>query len=126
MAATGAIGGVANISIDGVNYALRGDLKIRWGGRVREDVTGADAQDHGWIEKPTPCGFDLTMSDSAGLSMAQLQAITGATATLEMNTGKVYVGSNTRQTGELELDAMEGKVPIKFGCSYPIVEVLPT
>jgi hypothetical protein len=123
MAAVGAVGGVVFFKVNGNQYRCRGDVKIRWGGNVREDVTGADGQDHGWLEKPTPSGFDLTLTDSGDLSLATLMAITGATATLELNTGKVYVTENTRQVGELEHDAMEGKIPIKFGCST-IIEQL--
>ncbi len=117
MAAVGAIGGVVFFRVNGSQYRVRGDVKIRWGGNTREDVTGADGQDHGWITKPMPRGFDLTISDSGDLSLQQLQAIEGATATLELNNGKVYVAENARNTGEIELDAMEGKVPVKFGCS---------
>ena len=118
MAAVGAIGGVIFFRLNGTQYRCRGDVKIRWGGVTREDVQGADNTDHGWIEKPEPRGFDLTISDSGDLSLAALASVTGATATLEADTGKVYVFDNARQSGDgLELDMMEGKLPIKFGCS---------
>lgn len=122
MAAVGAIGGVVYYSSDGIPYSVRGDVKIRWGGMVREPVTGADGQDHGDTIKPTPQGFDLTISDSGQLTLGGLQAIVGQTATIELVNGKVYVGQNTRNIGELELDAIEGKVPAKFACSQ-LIEV---
>src|SRR4051794_35016885 len=91
MAASGAIGGVVFFRINGTQYRCRGDVKIHFGGLVREDVTGADGDDHGFLEKPTPRGFEVTISDSGDLTLGSLRAIVGATATIELNNGKVYV-----------------------------------
>ena len=116
MAAIGASGGIALLKINGTQYQLRGSFKVRIGGIQRSGIAGADGV-HGWNEKYEVPGYDADIGDSGGLSLQMLQAITGATITLELHSGKAYALHDAFLEGPLELDGVEGKFSAKFGGS---------
>lgn len=113
MAAGHRIAGTAYLKVDGVQYALKGGLTISPDPVEREGIAGMDGV-HGYSEKPRVPSIKCELSDSGGLSLEQLRAITDATVTAEVATGKVYVLTNAWTKAAHELDAADGKISVEF------------
>ena len=56
----------------------------------------------------------MEVFNDPALSITALRATTGVTVQFDLNNGKRYVLYNAFQTDKLELDAVEGKFPLKF------------
>lgn len=113
MAQVGPLGGTAFFKINGTQYQLKGNLKIRVGGLVAAGVVGQDAV-HGYTEKPEIPMMSLDISDSGGLSLQQIQAVRNATCTAELNNGKVYVGQGGFCTSAIEVDTAQAQLQAEF------------
>ena len=107
------IGGVAFLKVDGVQYSLRGNLKIMPLTSTRTGVAGQDGV-HGTTRKPVVPYMEMDISDLGGLSVKALQAIDNSTITAELDNGKVYILVNGWYAGEAVVDSMDGKVGARF------------
>lgn len=107
------IAGVCYLKVDGTQYALRGGLTVSPDDVEREGVAGMDGV-HGYKETPRVPSIQADLTDTNGLSLSTLLAITDATITAELATGKVYVLRNAWTKGGHELDAGEGQVSVTF------------
>lgn len=109
-----AIGGTAYVKQDGNQFLLRGNLKIQPLNLQSEMVVGQDSV-HGYKQVPLAPSIELDVSDIDGLSIADLQQVTGgATITAELKNGKIYVLSDAVYIGPAELDGTDGKITLKF------------
>lgn len=107
------IAGVVFLKIDGQQFQLRGSLNIQPNSLTREGIAGQDGV-HGFKETPTVPYMEMELSDNGGLSLVDLQAITNATITAELKSGKTYIGRNAWAAGEFILDTTDGKIKGKF------------
>lgn len=107
------VAGKAYFRIDGVQYQLRGNLTLSLAPVERETIVGMDSV-HGYKEMPRSAFVELDITDSSGLSLAFLAAITDATITVELNNGKRYILPNAWATTAAELDVGEGSMKIRF------------
>src|SRR4051794_27000415 len=87
------LAGVAFLSVDGRNYMLAGDLEWSPSRVTRETLIGMDAV-HGYSEKPYAGFIKATLRDAAGLTIADFNAMTNVTVTIELANGKVVTGRN--------------------------------
>ena len=105
---------MAYIKVDGSLLATMPGAKLDLGGRERSSVVG-DNQVHGFAEKLKPAALECEISLGQGMSLAQLQKITGATVTYEADTGQIYVMRDAFVVDTLSVTAGEGgKVGLKF------------
>jgi Phage tail tube protein len=113
MACANRVGGVAYLKVDGFQYALRGELTIEFQDFVRTEVVGQDGM-HGYTEAPHADFISATITDLAGLSVRQLEAVTCSTVTAELHNGKVYILRDAFTTDVRPLNTAEGSIAVKF------------
>lgn len=110
---TNRLAGVAYLTVDGVSYALRGELSYNPSYVTRETVAGMDGI-HGYIEKPFAGYIEGTFTDSGGLTVANFNAMTNSTVMAELANGKVIVGRNMWTVDTQEVNSAEGSVKVKW------------
>lgn len=90
---------------------------VNFGGLERPPVVGNEV--YGYVEKVVAPSIECTIVDTADLSLKEIHAITGATATFETDTGKTYIVRDAWCESALTLTGGEGEVEAKFtgvGC----------
>ena len=80
---TNRIAGVVYLKVDGNQYALKGNLTVSPDLIERTGVAGQDGV-HGYTEQVHVPYISGDISDSAGLSLEDLRAITNSTVTAEL------------------------------------------
>ena len=110
---TNRIAGVVYLKVDGNQYALKGNLTVSPDLIERTGVAGQDGV-HGYTEQARVPYISGDISDSAGLSLEDLRAITNSTVTAELANGKQYVLSNAWTADAFELNTAEGQLSVKF------------
>ena len=109
------IGGVLNVMIDGVQYALKGSWTVTPTKVKRENVAGPDGT-NAYTETPTVPGAKGDLMTVPGLSLLALQALTDSTVSIALANGTTYVLANAWTVPPFEADTADGKVGIEFGC----------
>lgn len=107
------IAGVAFFKVNGTQYQLRGNLTLNVDEFEREGVAGMDGV-HGFTEKPIVPFIAGDFSDSAGLSLQEIAALTDVTVQADLANGKSYILRNAWAAQSRELNASEGTVAIRF------------
>lgn len=110
---TNLLAGIASLTIDGVNYLVAGDLKYQVSGRKRETLEGQDSI-HGYSEKPRAGKISMSLRDTGGLTVADIQAITNSTIVAELANGKTIVGRSMWNVEDQDVDTTEGKFDAVF------------
>lgn len=110
---TNRLGGIANLSIDGVTFMLAGEAKYSPSRVSRETLVGQDRV-HGYSEKPSPGFISARIRDAGGLTVADFNAMTNSTCVLELANGKTVVGRNMWSVDTQEVDTQEGVFDVKF------------
>jgi hypothetical protein len=113
MATVNRIGGLLSLRIDGNTYEARGNFTVK-GMTVRR--TGVAGQDfvHGYIEEPIVPTISGEISIGANLSIVALENITDSTAQLALANGNTYILTDCWRADESDIDAHDGKVPLKL------------
>jgi hypothetical protein len=109
------IGGVLYLTIDGQQYAPRGNWSVTPSTVKREGIAGQTGVD-GFTEMPVVPGAKGDLSMVPGLSLTALQNITNSTLTLALANGTTYVLAGAFSKPPFEADTAEGKVAVEFGC----------
>ena len=104
-----AIGGTAYLQVNGQRHTLGGAWSVYPTEKVKTGVAGLDGP-AGYTEAPRIPYMEGTLIDNGSLSIADLEAITDATITLELVTGKTYIGQEMYLAGEPGHDAATGEV----------------
>ena len=110
---TNRLAGTAYVTVDGVAVALVGELSYKVSTVSRETLTGMDAV-HGYSEKPNAGSISGTFRDSAGLSVAGINAMTNSTVTLELANGKTIIGRNMWTVETQEVKTGEATLEVKW------------
>lgn len=113
MADTNRIGGVLYLTIDGTQYAARGNFTVMPSRVQREGVAGQDAV-HGYTEKPVVPSIKGDLTTVPGLSLEDLEAITSSTVMVQLANGKTYVLRQAWTKAAFEIDTSEGKFGIEM------------
>jgi hypothetical protein len=107
------LAGIACLSVDGLTYMLAGDLTFSPSSVSRETLIGQDRV-HGYGEKPHAGTISATLRDSAGLTVAQLNAMTNVTVVAELANGKTIVGRNLWTVEAQEVKTMDGTIDVRW------------
>lgn len=119
---TNRLAGTAFLSVGGITYQLEGTLSYSPVKVVRESLTGQDHV-HGYKEMPTPSFIKASLRDGGGLTVADFNAITNVTVTLQLANGKVVTGRNMWTTEALEVDTADAKFEVRWeGFDGAVVE----
>jgi hypothetical protein len=110
---TNRLAGTAYLSVDGQTYMLRGDFEYSPSVVTRETAVGMDSV-HGYIEKPIQPHISCTLSDSGGLSIAALNAMSNVTVVAELANGKTIIGRNMWTVDAQAGKATDGTVEVKW------------
>jgi hypothetical protein len=122
MATTNRIAGTAYLTVDGVPYALVGDLEYSPGTVKRESLSGQDGV-HGFKEMPIAPHISGTFRDMNLVPLALINALTDVTVTLQLANGKLVVGRNMWTVEELTGKATDGTVEVRWeGLQGSVVE----
>jgi hypothetical protein len=110
---TNRVAGTAYLSVDGVAYALAGELEYNPSLVKRESVAGQDGV-HGYKEMPVAPHISGTIRDMNGLSVTSLNAMTNNTVTVQLANGKMVVGRNMWTVEDQTSKATDGTVEVKW------------
>lgn len=108
-------GGIIEFKIDGQIYDAKGNFTYGLGINERTAIVGADGI-HGYSEKIMAPFIEGEITDSNGLSLDDLGAITDSTITLTLANGKVIMLSHAWSVNKDGMSAStdEGNIPVKF------------
>ena len=109
------IGGVLNLTIDGQQYAVRGNFEVTPSTVKREGVAGQDFV-HGYTEMPVVPGAKGDLSTVPGLKLQQLEKIVDSTIQVSLANGNTYVLAGAWTNSAFAIGTAEGKVGVEFGC----------
>ncbi len=107
------IAGVCFFKRDGVQYSLRGSFSVEPLSFTKEGIAGVDGV-HGYKETAKVPSIEGEITDRGLLSIKDLEDVRDSTITAELANGKVYVLRNAWFAGDAKLDAVDGKVTVKF------------
>lgn len=107
------LAGTAYLSVDGASYMLAGDVAYSPSSVSRETLVGMDGI-HGYIEKPVAGHITATLRDTGDLTVADLNAMTNVTVTLELANGKTVVGRNMWTVETQEAKVPEGTIEVRW------------
>ncbi|HLH95012.1 MAG TPA: phage tail tube protein [Xanthobacteraceae bacterium] len=107
------IGGILYFTIDGVQYAPRGNFTVTPNRVKREGIAG-QAQVDGYTEMPVVPSIKGDLQMVPGLSLLTLEAMTDSVITAALANGTTYVLSGAWSVPPFEADTVEGKVTVEF------------
>ena len=110
---TNRLAGTATLSVNGQSYMLRGDFAYMPSKVSRESLAGMDAV-HGFKEAPVPGSISCTISDSGGLTVADLNDMDNVTVVAELANGKTIIGRNMWTVETQESKATDATIEVKW------------
>ena len=110
---TNRLAGTAYLSVDGQTYMVAGDISYDPSTIARETIIGQDRV-HGYAEKPKAGSISATLRDAGGLRVADFNAMTNVTVTIELANGKTVVGRNMWTVDAIEVKTAEGSFEVKW------------
>ena len=105
------IAGTAYVKVNGNQYDLRGSFVVSPSSVKREGVAGQDGV-HGFIETPRVPFIRGELSTTAGLTVADLDAMRDETVTAELANGFNYVLRGAWTEAAHEISTGDGKVAV--------------
>jgi hypothetical protein len=110
---TNRVAGTAYFSADGVNYNLEGSFKYS-PALVKRETKGGQDSIHGYSEMPVAPFVSGSFRDSQGLTVADFNAMTNVTISVQLANGKTIIGRNMWTVDALEVDSEEAKFDVKW------------
>ena len=107
------LAGTAYLSVDGTTYQVAGEAAYSVSTVKRETMAGMDGI-HGFKETPQASYISMTGRDSGGLTIADFQAMTNVTVTLELANGKTIIGRNMWTVESQEVKTAEGTFDVRW------------
>ena len=107
------IGGLLAIIVDGKTYEARGNFNVTGVSVKRTGVAGQDGV-HGYIEEPIVPSIKGDWSIGNQLSLVALEAITNATAQVNLANGMSYILVDAWTVSAFVIDAHDGKVMVEL------------
>lgn len=109
----GRLAGIAYLSVDGVSYMLSGELSYGVSTIERKTLIGQDGV-QGYSETPKAGFIAGTLRDAGNLTVADFNAMTGNTVTVELANGKMVSGGNMWTVEAQEVKSMEGTFEVRW------------
>ncbi len=113
MALSNYLGGTLNFKIDGAQYRVAGSFRYSMGGKQRTAKNGPDGT-LGFITTYKEPMIDSELVADGTITQQQLRQITNSTLTVELDNGITVLLANAWQEGDIETDAVEAKMGVKF------------
>lgn len=107
------LAGLATLTVDGTAQMLAGELTYSLNTSKRETLAGQDKV-HGFKEMPVAGFISASIRDSAGLQLADFNAMSNVTVVCEVANGKTIVGRGMWTVDAQEVDSQEGKFTVKW------------
>jgi hypothetical protein len=107
------VAGTCTFTIDGVLYALRGNMTISIGNVHRESIVGIDTY-HGFKEVPEAGSIECDITDMGNTDYNILEQLTNVTVTARLINGNIATLNNATQMNHLALNVEDGKLTVKF------------
>ncbi len=105
--------GVAYFRLNGVQYAIAGDMRINALSERRTPLIGIDGNVVAQVEFQSP-SVECSVKDLRDVDLVAISKMEGATVTVEMGNGTIWELSDAFYSGEGELDAREGNFQVRF------------
>jgi hypothetical protein len=106
-------GGMLYLLVNGERHDAKGDFTYGLGRPKKAAIVGADGV-HGFFTEAQVAFFEGAITDSKTLDVAAFQDIVDATATLELQNGKVIVFRQAAYVDEGAINPKEGEIPVRF------------
>lgn len=103
------IAGAIEIKVNGEVYEAKGAFDLKLGGRMYKKIVGVDSIIGTKTEYVVPTASGK-ITDDIGLSVKELQQITGATVTFRMVSGKVYLFEDADFSSDANINTEEGEI----------------
>ena len=107
------VAGTAYLTVDGLAYALAGDMEYSPSTVSRESLPGQDGI-HGYKEMPQAGHISATIRDMGGMSVQALNNMTNNTITVKLANGKLIVGRNMWAVETQTSKVSDGTVEVKW------------
>lgn len=106
-------GGVTYLFIDGSAVNVVGDVTAKYNQVTRESLKGLDSV-HGYSELPEAPSISFTMRSQGSVSVLALNQLIASTIKVQFANGSSVIYNNAWFVGDLEQDAKEATVKVKF------------
>lgn len=114
MSSTKPIGGVADVHYNGETLLFRGEMTWNFQKFQKKKVAGRDGRVHGHTVDPSVPYIEGSFTFDGSKTTADLEAIAGATVSVELGTGMQLVLRGAVVAGEIAPEGDEGKLKIRF------------
>lgn len=108
-----AVGGVAFVKVDGSLLELGGSFVVKVNDATRETKTGLSGVS-GFVDTPSPPSIEAELNTVSATDIAALRKLVDGTVTAELINSWTYVLTPAWQVGELEINAADGTVSVKW------------
>ena len=105
--------GVAYFRINGVQYAIAGEMRVNALTEKRTPLIGLDGNVSPQVEFQSPM-VECQVKDFADVDLVALSKLENVTVTVEMGNGTTWELSNAFYSGDGEVDAKEGNFQVRF------------
>lgn len=119
-----AVGGVAELLVNGRQVSVKGNVKVNLGQPRREALEVATGPVGYKQRAGTPSVEFETILDAQGLSLEEISQLSGVPITVRLNDGTTYALESAWAEGEWSLDTEEITIPAMFK-ALRAVEVRP-
>lgn len=106
-------GGIVFLSINGIQYDVKGVATYEIVGLERADVVGQDGI-HGYSERPVAATLKLALTDVGTLDLKELALISDATIALQLANSKTISFRDAWGTGNWQAESSEGEITAEF------------
>lgn len=105
--------GLIQVQVDGEVYDAKGSYGYNLGRSMREAIVGSDGV-HGFRETPQVAFIEGEITDRGSLDLDKLVNIEGATVTLSLANGKVFVLHDAWFASEGTVNTEEANIAVRF------------
>lgn len=110
---TNRLAGVAYLSVDGQSYQLAGEVSYSVSRVKRTSLSGPSGV-QGYSEEPIPGSISGSFRDAGSLTVADFNAMTNVSVTVELANGKTIIGRNMWSVESQEVKSGEATFDVKF------------
>lgn len=110
---TNRLAGVAYLSVDGQSYMVAGEISYSVSRVKRESLSGPSGV-QGYSETPIPGSISASLRDAGSLTVANFNAMTNVSVTVELANGKTIIGRNMWTVESQEVKSGEATFDVKF------------
>jgi hypothetical protein len=110
---TNRLAGVAYLSVDGQSYMVAGEISYSVSRVKRESLSGPSGV-QGYSEQPIPGSISGSLRDAGSLTVADFNAMTNVSVTVELANGKTIIGRNMWTVESQEVKSGEATFDVKF------------